>query len=141
MDKKSNGFTLVELIVVIAILEIIAAIAVPRLTGFKSMAEERICVANRETVERMYSAFLVENDIDHTDSIFDQYLVSINRTHTIYCIFLSFQHNRVRREYGERIKRLQASDSKGFRAWQNQADIKKWLCGSTFKQMVGLCKI
>ncbi|WZL73669.1 prepilin-type N-terminal cleavage/methylation domain-containing protein [Clostridiaceae bacterium 35-E11] len=74
MNKKSDGFTLVELIIVIAILGIIAAIAVPRFTGFKSMAEERVCGANRKTVQRMYSAFLVENDIDHEDSIFNQFL-------------------------------------------------------------------
>jgi prepilin-type N-terminal cleavage/methylation domain-containing protein len=73
MDKKSDGFTLVELIVVIAILGIIAAIAVPRLTGFKSMAEETVCAANRKTVERMYSAFLLEND--HEDSMFNQFLI------------------------------------------------------------------
>ncbi|MCC5912487.1 MAG: prepilin-type N-terminal cleavage/methylation domain-containing protein [Clostridiaceae bacterium] len=73
MNKESNGFTLVELIIVIAILGIIAAIAVPRLTGFKSMAEESVCDANRKTVEKMYSAFLLEND--HGDSTFNQFFI------------------------------------------------------------------
>ena len=41
----------------------------------ESMAEERVCDANRKAVERMYSAFLVENDIDHVDSIFNQFLI------------------------------------------------------------------
>jgi prepilin-type N-terminal cleavage/methylation domain-containing protein len=75
MDKKSGGFTLVELIVVIAILGIIAAVTVPRLIGFKSKAEESVCAANRKSVERMYSAFLVENDINHEDSVFNQFLI------------------------------------------------------------------
>jgi type IV pilus assembly protein PilA len=75
MNKKSDGFTLVELIVVIAILGIIAAVAIPRLAGFRSKAEESACAANLKTVERMYSAFLLENDIDHEDSIFNQFLI------------------------------------------------------------------
>ena len=41
----------------------------------ESMAEERVCDANLKTVERMYSAFLVENDIDYVDSIFNQFLI------------------------------------------------------------------
>lgn len=36
INKKSDGYTLVELIVVIAVLGIIAAVAVPRLMGFRS---------------------------------------------------------------------------------------------------------
>ena len=57
----------------IALLGIIAAIAIPRLTGFKSMAEERACNANRITVERMYSAFLLQKV--HNDSIFNQFYI------------------------------------------------------------------
>jgi type II secretory pathway pseudopilin PulG len=63
------------LIVVIAILGVLAAVAVPRLAGFRSKAEESVCVANLKTVERMYSAFLVEKDIDHEDSRFNQFLI------------------------------------------------------------------
>jgi prepilin-type N-terminal cleavage/methylation domain-containing protein len=73
MDKKAGGFTLVELIVVIAILGIIAAIVVPRLTGFKSNVEERACDANRKTVEKMYSTYSLENE--HRESAFNQFLI------------------------------------------------------------------
>ena len=74
MNKKSSGFTLIELIVVIAILGIIAALAVPRLAGFRSKVEESVCAANANTVQRIYSAFLIQNNIDHEDSIFNQFI-------------------------------------------------------------------
>jgi len=75
VNNKSNGFTLVELIVVMAIIGIIIVIAVPRLAGFGRMAEESVCAFNRKTVERVYSAFLDEYNIDHTDSIFNQFII------------------------------------------------------------------
>lgn len=73
MWKKSDGFTLIELIVVIAILGILAAIVVPRLTGFKSMAEKRVCDTNRKTVERLYNTLILEND--HQEGEFNQFLI------------------------------------------------------------------
>ena len=74
--NKSDGFTLVELIVVIVILGIIAVMTFPRIAEFKSKAEESVCDTNRKTVERVYSTFLVEKDISHEDNIFNQFLIN-----------------------------------------------------------------
>ena len=73
MDKESNGFTLVEVIVVIAIIGIIAAIAGSILTDFKRMAEERVCVSNCKTAKRSYDIFMLENE--YSDSVFNRFLI------------------------------------------------------------------
>ena len=96
MDKKSDGFTLIELMVVISILGILAAIAVPRLTGFKRMAEERVCAANRKTVERMYSAFLGENDNGHEDGLFDQFIIENFDEICPVCGVISYENGKVK---------------------------------------------
>lgn len=59
--KNQKGFTLIELIVVIAILGILAAIAIPRLVGFTDKANKSAVVAEARTILTAYSTLVAED--------------------------------------------------------------------------------
>lgn len=62
-----KGFTLVELVVVIAILGILASIAVPRFTNSTAKAEAAAMAANIRTLNAAVSMYLVQEGKDISD--------------------------------------------------------------------------
>lgn len=72
MEIRKMGFTLIEIIVVIAISSVLFIIALPRWNGFITIVEGVTCDTNLKTINKLYQAFIPENDLD--DLFFVQFI-------------------------------------------------------------------
>ncbi len=61
MFKKSEGFTLVELMVVVLIIGILVAIAIPVFNSASASARLRTCQSNQRTIEGAVQQYLASN--------------------------------------------------------------------------------
>ncbi|MCM1565292.1 MAG: prepilin-type N-terminal cleavage/methylation domain-containing protein [Dehalobacter sp.] len=61
MKKKNKGFTLIELIVVIAILGILAAVLIPTFTGFQNKAKATQALVDAKQIATAIDGIKAEN--------------------------------------------------------------------------------
>ena len=64
--KQDKGFTLVELLIVIVILGILAAVTVFAVRGITNEAQTNSCATERRTIETAVEAFNANNQADAT---------------------------------------------------------------------------
>ena len=73
--RRQRGFTLLEIMIVVAIIGTILAIAIPNFVKSRSLAQYNICIANLAQIEAAKQIYGVENgkingdDVDSSDLI------------------------------------------------------------------------
>jgi type IV pilus assembly protein PilA len=66
LNKKSKGFTLIELMIVVAIIGILAAIAIPNFMSYQCKAKQSEAKSNLGTIRTAQEAYRAE--FDHYDT-------------------------------------------------------------------------
>ncbi|MBU3196309.1 prepilin-type N-terminal cleavage/methylation domain-containing protein [Clostridium algidicarnis] len=61
--KKKKGFTLIELIIVLAIVAIIAAIAIPNFTKVRAESKSKADIQSAETIRRITLTLMAEDKV------------------------------------------------------------------------------
>ena len=65
--KRQAGFTLVEILIVVAIIGLLAAVAIPNMIKARNQAQTQSCIANLKTIDGAKQQWGLENRKATTD--------------------------------------------------------------------------
>ena len=65
---RRKGFTLVEIMIVVAIIGLLAAIAIPNFIKARQTAERQACIANLKQIQGAIQVWALDNNKTSTDS-------------------------------------------------------------------------
>jgi prepilin-type N-terminal cleavage/methylation domain-containing protein len=67
-NSAKSGFTLVEIMIVVAIIGLLAAIAIPNFVKARSASQTNACIANMKQIEGAKATWALENRKSNTDT-------------------------------------------------------------------------
>jgi type IV pilus assembly protein PilA len=83
--KKDNGFTLIELMIVVAIIAILAAIAIPNFLSFVSQTRRSEVKSNLEAIYKAELSYFGEKDV-YSSSLVEIRWVPVGVAHYTYSV-------------------------------------------------------
>ncbi len=67
--NKSNGFTLVEIMIVVAIIGLLAAIAIPNLVHARTRSQTNTCITNLRSIDHAIAEWALEHKRSADDPV------------------------------------------------------------------------
>jgi prepilin-type N-terminal cleavage/methylation domain-containing protein len=71
LKKKAKGFTLIEIMIVVLIIGILLAIAVPNFMHARETSRAKACVANLKQVDAAKEQWAMDNNANNGDAVVD----------------------------------------------------------------------
>ena len=68
LTSRKSGFTLVEIMIVVAIIGLLAAIAIPNFVKARQSSQKNACIANLKQIDGAKATWALENKKNNTDT-------------------------------------------------------------------------